>query len=115
MRRVAFAFLVGSLLLGGLALPAEARGWHHRRHGHHHGHFAGGFVAGATTALAFNALYTPRIVYARPVVHEPLYYRGPVCRDVWVPGQWEIRTQTQNGFTTYYQLWVASHWQRQCY
>lgn len=119
MRRLALAFLIGSLVLGGLALPAEARGWHHRRHGHHyrhhHGHFAGGFVAGAVTILAIDALLTPRVVYAPPVVYQPVYHRAPVCRNNWVPGRWETQPRTQNGFTSYYQVWVEGHWQQQCY
>ncbi len=115
MKRVAFAFLVGSLLLGGLALPAEARGWRLRRHGHHHGHFAGGFLAGAATVLAFDAFLTPRVAYAPRVIHQPAYYRAPVCGNEWVPGRWELQTRTQNGFTSYYQVWVEGHWQRHCY
>lgn len=119
MRRLALAFLIGSLVLGGLALPAEARGRHHRRHGHHyrhhHGHFAGGFVAGAVTILAIDALLTPRVVYAPPVVYQPVYHRAPVCRNNWVPGRWETQPRTQNGFTSYYQVWVEGHWQQQCY
>lgn len=112
MKRIAFAFLIGSLVLGGFALPAEARGWHHR---HGHGHFLGGFLAGSATVLVVDALLTPRVVYAPPVVDRPLYYRAPVCQDVWVPGRWETRTRTENSFTTYYQGWVEGHWQRQCY
>ncbi|MFQ5520438.1 MAG: hypothetical protein ACE5FK_03485 [Candidatus Methylomirabilia bacterium] len=122
MRRVACALFVGSLVVGGLTLPAEARGWHHRHHGHHrvhhhkhgHGHFAAGFLAGAATFLVVDALSTPRVVHPTPVVYEPVYYRAPLCRDFWVPGRWEVRTQGQNGFTSYYQVWVEGHWQRQC-
>lgn len=119
MRRIILAFVVGSLLLGGLALPAEARNWHrrHLRHysGHHHGHFAGGFVAGAVTILAVDALLTPRVVYAPPVVYRPVYYRAPVCRNDWIPGRWETQSRTQNGFTSHYQVWIDGHWQQQCY
>lgn len=125
MKRVATGLLIGSLVLGGMALPAEAGGWHHRHHdGHHrhhihhhdhhfhhhgHAHFLGGFLAGATTVLVLDALLTPRVVY------EPVYYRAPVCQDVWVAGRWELHPRVQNGFTTYYHIWVPGYWQRQCY
>jgi hypothetical protein len=49
------------------------------------------------------------------VVHQPVYYRAPVCRDIWVPGRRELRPRHQNGFTTYYHVWVDGHWQRQCH
>lgn len=119
MRRFIFALVVGSLLLAGLALPAEAGHWHHRHRGHHygrhHGHFAGGFLAGAATVLIVDALRTPRVVYAPPVVYHPVHYRAPVCRNDWIPGRWELQGRTQNGFTSYYQVWVDGHWQRHCY
>jgi hypothetical protein len=121
MRRVVFTLLIGSLLLGGLALPAEAGGWHHRRHTHrrhhrhHHGHFAGGFVAGAATVLAVDALRTPRVIYAPPLVYRPVYYRAPVCRNDWIPGRWELQSRTQNGFASHYQVWVDGYWQRYCH
>lgn len=124
MRRIAMGLVIGSLVLGGMALPAEARGWRHRHHGRHHGHgqFFGGFLAGAGTVLLFDALTTPRVVYAPrvvygpPVVYEaPVYYRAPVCRDTWIPERWETRAREQNGFTTYYQVWVPGTWTRQCY
>ncbi len=111
MRRIAAGLVIGSLVLGGMALPAEARGGHHgHHHGHHgHGHFFGGFLAGAATVVILDALTTPRVVY------EPGYYRGPVCRDVWIPERWEVHTRQQNGFTTYYHVQVPGRWQRQCY
>lgn len=122
MRYIASGLLIGNLVWGGMVLPAEARGSHpkhHPRHYSHHvylhdhrsapGHFAGGFLAGAATVLVVNALQTPRVVYTRPVV-----YRSPVCRNIWVPGQWELRPHQDNGFTTYYQVWVEGHWQQQC-
>lgn len=127
MKRFTLGLFMGSLVLGGMVIPAEAGGQHRshyghdqahhvHRHGHpvfhygrHHGHFAGGFLAGAATVLAVEALYTPRVVV------QPVYYRAPVCRNDWVPGRWEVRTQTQNGFTSYYQVWLDGHWQRQCY
>lgn len=127
MKYVTLGLLMGSLVLGGMVIPVEAGGrprGHHgydhahhvRRHVrpvfpsvHHHGHFAGGFLAGAATVLAVEALYTPRLVV------EPVYYRAPVCRHDWVPGRWEIQTQTQQGLTSYYQVWVDGHWQRHCY
>ncbi len=122
MRRIAMGLVIGSLVLGGMTLPAEARGWHHR---HHHldgnGRFFGGFLAGAGTVLLLDALTTPRIVYAPrviyrpPVVYEPVYYRAPICRDVWTPDRWETRASQQNGFTTYYQVLVPGSWQRHCY
>ncbi|MFQ5848537.1 MAG: hypothetical protein ACE5IQ_12815 [Candidatus Methylomirabilales bacterium] len=119
MRYLAIGLLIGVLVLGGLALPAEARGWHHGHHGHHHGgrhgHFAGGFLAGAATVLAIDALYRPRVVYAPPVVYEPVYYRAPVCQNVWVPGRWELQSRNQGGFTTYYHVRVDGHWRQQCY
>ncbi|MBW8056909.1 MAG: hypothetical protein V3U42_09150 [candidate division NC10 bacterium] len=119
MKHVTLGLLIGGLVLGGLVLPAEARGRHHGHHGrhhrHHHGHFAGGFLAGAATFLAVDALRTPRVVYTSPVVHQPVYYRAPVCRDIWVPGRRELRPRHQNGFTTYYHVWVDGHWQRQCH
>ena len=126
MKHCTLGLLIGSLVLGGIVIPAEARGRHHRHHGrddahhvyrhvhpklhhgYHHGHYAGGFLAGAATVLAVGALHTPRVVY------QPVYYRPPVCRDHWVPGRWEVQTRTQNGFTSYYQLWVPGHWQRHC-
>lgn len=125
MRRIAFAFLIGSLLLAGSAQLAEARGWHHRRHGRHrvhhfhhdrhgHGYFAGGFLAGAVTFLVVDALVTPRAVYAPPVVYQPVYYRTPVCQNIWIPGRWELSPREDNGFTTYYQVWMEGHWQRHC-
>ena len=125
MRRVACGFLVGSLVLGGLAVAAEAGGWHRRHHGRHHfrprfhhgrhhGHFAGGFLAGATTVLILDALYTPRVVYTPPVVYRPIPYRAPVCQDIWIPGRWELRSRQQGDFTTHYHVWVEDHWQRQC-
>lgn len=119
MKHVTLGLLIGSLVLGGLVLPAEARGRHHGHHGrhhrHHHGHFAGGFLAGAATFLAVDALRTPRVVYTSPVVHQPVYYRAPVCRDIWVPGRRELRPRHQNGFTTYYHVSVDGYWQRQCH
>ena len=128
MRRITAGLLMGTLVLGAMALPAEARGRHHRHHGHDHahhvqrhvhpslhhghhrghhpGHFTGGFLAGAATVLAVEALHT------RPVV--PVYYRGPVRRNDWVPGQWEVQVRQNNGFTSYYHVWVNGHWQRHC-
>ncbi len=140
MQRVACCLLVGSLLVGGMALSAEAGGWHdrhyrhyrhyghyrhhrhdfhppfHHRHPHrpHHGHFACGFLAGAATILVLDALLTPRVVYAPPVVYYPVTHRAPVCEDIWIPGRWELRPQQDNGFITYYQVWVNGHWERQC-
>ena len=104
-------FFIGSLVVGAMALPAEAHRWHHHHHGHHgHGHFLGGFLAGAATALLLDALLTPR------VVREPrYYYRGMICRDVLIPGRWELRTREQNGFTTYYHVRVPGYWRRECY
>lgn len=122
MKPMTLAFLAASLMLGGMVVPAEATGWNHKPYGHHvyyhhypkHGHFVRGFVVGGT-ALVVKTLYTPRVVYAAPVVYESVSYRTPVCRNVLVPGRWELRTQTQNGFTSYYQVWVAGYSQRQCY
>ena len=113
MKWIAFGLLIGSLVLGAVALPAEAGGWHHWHHHHHHGHghFFGGFFAGAGTVLILDALVTPRVIY-----YEPRYYhRGPICRDVLIPERWELRSHTQNGFTTYYHVWVPGTWQRECY
>lgn len=129
MRRLVFGLLIGSLVLGGMALPAEARSGHRghhkhdvrhhnrhvHRHRHGHDHFFGGFLAGAGTVLILDALVTPRVVYGPPVVYQPVYYRAPVCQDVWVPGRWELRPREENGFTTYYQVWVEGHWQQQCF
>ncbi len=131
MRRLTLGLLIGSLMLGGMVVPAEARGWHRRRHGHHyrhhvrhhdhhshhngHGYFLGGFLAGAGTVLILDALVTPRVAYAPPVVYQPSYYRGPVCRNIWVPRRWDLRSRQENGFTTYYHVWVEGYWQRQCY
>jgi len=125
MRRLAVGLVIGSLVLAGMALPAEAghghrgyRGYYH--HGYGGGYFAGGFLAGAGTVLVLNALVTPRVVYgppvvyAAPVVYQPVYYRAPVCQDVWVQERWELRPQQQNGFTTYYQVLVPGYWQRYC-
>jgi hypothetical protein len=125
MRRLAVGLVIGSLVLGGMALPAEAghghRGYHKYHHqGHGGGYFAGGFLAGAGTVLVLNAFLTPRVVYgppvvyAAPVVYQPVYYRAPVCQDVWVQERWELRPQQQNGFTTYYQVLVPGYWQRYC-
>ncbi|MFQ5658458.1 MAG: hypothetical protein ACE5G5_13025 [Candidatus Methylomirabilales bacterium] len=128
MKRVACALFIGALLTTGFALPAEARHRHHKHrrhrghhhirhiphHGHGHGHFAAGFLAGAATVLVADALYPPRVVHTTPVFYQPVYYQAPVCRDFWVPGRWEVRTQRQNGFTSYYQVWVEGHWQRHC-
>jgi hypothetical protein len=121
MKRMTFAFLVASLVLGGMVVPAEATGWNHKHYGHHvhyhpkQNHFVRGFVVGTGTALVIKALYTPRVVYTAPAVYESVSYRTPVCRNVLVPGRWELRTQTQNGFTSYYQVWVEGQSQRQCY
>jgi hypothetical protein len=123
MKPVASAFLAVSLMLGGMVVPAEATGRNYTHYGyqvhyyHHpkHSHFVRGFVVGTGTALVVKTLYTPRVVYTAPAVYEPVSYHTPVCRDVLVPGRWELRTQTQNGFTSYYQVWVAGHSQRQCY
>jgi hypothetical protein len=119
MRCVVVGLLIGSLVLGVTVLPVEANGWgrhgHHWRHGHGDDHFVGGFVAGAATVLVLDALLTPRVVYAVPVVYEPVYYRVPACRDAWVPGYYALRPRVQNGFTTYYQVWMPGYWQRQCY
>lgn len=122
MRYIASSFLIGNLVWGGMVLPAEAGGSHPKHHPHHYshhvylhdhsyapGHFVGGFLAGAATVLVVNALRTPRVVYTRPVV-----YRSPVCQNIWAPGQWELRPRQDNGFTTYYQVWVEGHWQQQC-
>ena len=125
MRRLAVGLVIGSLVLAGMALPAEAGRWHRGHHGYYHhgyggGYFAGGFLAGAGTVLVLNALVTPRVVYgppvvyAAPVVYQPVYYRAPVCQDVWVQERWELRPQQQNGFTTYYQVLVPGYWQRYC-
>lgn len=125
MRRLAVGLFIGSLVLGGMVLPAEAGQWHRGYKGHYHrgysgGYFAGGFLAGAGTVLVLNALVTPRVVYgppvvyAPPVVYQPVYYRAPVCQDVWVQERWELRPQQQNGFTTYYQVLVPGYWQRYC-
>ena len=131
MRRLAVGLVIGSLVLGGMTLPAEAGHWHRGYHGHHHhgyggGYFAGGFLAGAGTVLVLDALRTPRVVYAAPMVYAPpvvyaapvVYqpvYRAPVCQDVWVQERWDVRPQQQNGFTTYYQVLVPGYWQRHCY
>ena len=118
MRRVALSLLIGSLVLGGAAVSVEASGrqhGHHHHHGHGHDHFLGGFLAGAGTVLILDALLAPRVVYPPPVVYQPFYYRVPVCRDVWVPGRWELQSREQNGFTTYYHVRVEGDWQRQCY
>jgi hypothetical protein len=131
MRRIAVGLVIGSLVLGGIILPAEARGWHRGYYGRHYGrgYFFGGFVAGATTVLVLDALTTPRVVHGPPVVYGPLvgpvvpppvvyapvYYRAPVCRDVWVPERWEVHPRYDNGFTTYYQVLVPGAWQRQCF
>jgi hypothetical protein len=103
-----------------MALPAEAGHGHRGYRGYGGGYFAGGFLAGAGTVLVLNALVTPRVVYgppvvyAAPVVYQPVYYRAPVCQDVWVQERWELRPQQQNGFTTYYQVLVPGYWQRYC-
>ncbi len=118
MRRAIVGLLIGILVLSGMALPAEARGRNHRHHHHHghgDGHFLGGFLAGAGTVLILDAILTPRVVYAPPVVYQPVYYRGPVCQDVWIPGRWEVHPRQYNGFTSYYQVRVPGYWQRQCY
>lgn len=65
-------------------------------------------MAGAATFLVLDALTTPRVVYAPPVV-------APVCRNVWVAERWEVQAREQDGFTTYYQVLVPGTWQRQCY
>jgi hypothetical protein len=121
MKRVAFAFLAVSLLAGGMVLPAEATGWHHTYRGRHirhrrptHGRFVRGFLAGAGTVLVVKTLHTPRVVYRTPVVYDRGVYRAPVCQTSWVPGRWEVRTQTRNGFTSYYHVRVEGHWQQQC-
>jgi hypothetical protein len=88
MKHCTLGLLIGSLVLGGIVIPAEARGRHYRHHGrddahhvyrhlhpkfhhgYHHGYYAGGFLAGAATVLAVGALHTPRVVY------QPVYYAG---------------------------------------
>lgn len=124
MRWITLGLLMGSLVLGGMVLPVEAGRRHYRHHrhdrahhvrhfhssfhhGHRPGHFAGGFLAGAATVLLVDALRTPPVV--------PVYYRAPVCRHDWVPGRWELRIRKQNGFTSYYHVWVDGHWQRHCF
>jgi len=124
MKRAAVILVVGTLVLGGTARLTEAGGWNHgrpnRHQVHHHhdpgpGHFFGGFFAGAATILILDALTTPRVVYASPPPPAPVYYRAPVCRDVLIPGRWEVRPRQDNGFITYYQVWVPDQWQRECY
>jgi hypothetical protein len=117
MRGVYVGLLMGGLVLGPMALPAWAGGWHHGHHHHHgHGHFFGGFFAGAATVLIVDALATPRVVYAPPPAYfGPAYYRAPVCRDVQTPDRWELRARDQNGFITYYHVWVPGSWRRECY
>ncbi len=123
MKRAVVALVIGSLVLGGMSVPAEAGGWHHRHHshfrhhGHHdgHGHFLGGFLTGAATVLVLDAFLSPRVVYAPRVIYKPVYTRVPVCRNVWIPGRWDLRTSEQNGFTTYYHVWAPGYWQQQCY
>ncbi|MFQ5882385.1 MAG: hypothetical protein ACE5I9_07925 [Candidatus Methylomirabilales bacterium] len=127
MKHFTLGLLIGALVLGGIVIPAEARGRHHRHHGrddahhvyrrvhpkfhhgYHHGHYAGGFLAGAATVLAVEALHAPRVVVQR------VYYGAPACRHDWVPGRWEFRIRTENGFNSYYQVWAAGHWQQHCY
>ncbi len=133
MRHIACSLLIGNLVLGGMVLPAEAGGRRHKHyrhrvhHGHHHrrhvyrhdhhygpGHFVGGFLAGAATVLVVNSLHTPRVVYTHPVAYRPAPYRAPVCQNIWVPGEWELRPRHDNGFTTYYHVWVEGRWQQHC-
>ncbi|MGH7422645.1 MAG: hypothetical protein ACREJ1_03085, partial [Candidatus Methylomirabilales bacterium] len=65
--------------------------------------------------LTPRVVYAAPVVYAPPVVYQPVYYRAPVCQDMWVQERWELRPQQQNGFTTYYQVLVPGYWQRHCY
>jgi len=114
VKRIGMGCIIVILALGGMAATAEAHGWRHHHH-HGHGHFFGGFLFGATTVLVIDAVTTPRVVYAYPPPPPPVYYRVPVCQDVLVPGRSELRARDNNGFTTYYHVWVPDSWQRQCH
>ena len=117
MKRAVVAVVIGTLIVAASVLPADAHGFRHGRHHHHHGHFLPGFLAGAATVLILDALLAPRIVY-EPHYYPPgprYYYRDLICRDVWIPERWELRTQEQNGFLSYYRVHRPGFWRRECY
>lgn len=68
------------------ALPgaAQARHWHHHRHGGWYGGFGPGFVLGLGLGAA-----------ATPYYYPPSYYRPPRCgwvrERVWYYGRWHWR------------------------
>ncbi len=99
-------FFIGSLVVGAMALPAEA----HRRHpyyGHEHGHPFGRFLAGVVRDLILEVLRPP------PVTREPrYYYKGMICQDVQVPGRWELERRWDDGS---YPIWRPGYWRRECY
>ena len=105
MKRIALGFLIGSLVLSGTALAVDAHRWHH--HGDGSGHPWAGFLAGAIADLVLEAFRIP------PVAREPrYYYKGMICQDVQVPGQWELERRQDDGS---YPIWRPGYWRRECY
>ncbi len=120
MKRVAVGLVIGSLVLGVMSLPAQARGWRHghhrhyshfRHHDHHdgHGHFLGGFLAGAATFLVLDALATPRVVYAPPVTYAPVV--SPVEPPPVVYGPPVVYQPAYPQVPVCRDVWVAGRWE----
>ena len=105
MGRIVLGLLIGFLVLSAMALPAEAHRWQH--HGHKHGHPFGRFLAGVVRDLIHEVLRPP------PVTREPrYYYKGMICQDVQVPGQWELERRRDDDS---YPIWRPRYWRRECY
>ncbi len=106
MKRLAVGLFTVTLVLGSLAHPTEA----HRRHpyhGHEYGHPFGRFLAGVVRDLILDVLRPA------PVTREPrYYYKGMICRDVQVPGRWELERRQEDGS---YPIWRPGYWRRECY
>lgn len=117
VKRIGAAVLIGSLVLGTMALPAEAGGWGRRGHGHYrvyggHGHFIGGFLPGIAAGVILGTIFAPRYYYydaPRPVYQAP----APVCQDAWVPGHWVVRRYADS--PGYERFWVEGYWEQRCY
>jgi hypothetical protein len=116
VKKMGAAFLIGTLVLGAMTLPAEAGGRRHRGHGHHrvyrgHGHFIGGFLPGIAAGVILGTIFAPRAYYEapRPVYRPP----APVCRDVWNEGHWVVRKYADS--PVYERFWVEGYWEQRCY
>ena len=105
MRRTVVSFLSAILLVGVMAMPAEAHRKHHP--GQEYGHPLGRFLAGVVRDLILDVLRPA------PVTREPrYYYKGMICQDVMVPGRWELERRRDDGS---YPIWRPGYWRRECY